>query len=427
MGIILSLLGLALVVSIVIIVLYATGVIKKKCDNFASFDSDYTGGFTGNVHLKSRIWTELLQPLWYSLANQDDVAKATKLQKSLFKDPKCFKILVASGKGLDIDTHLKIHRENYEDEYHRIVDDVIQIINIPNDADPRLRMRYKGKHEWWSKYKKHQPYPFACPTDSIEDVPKVWGDGYTKQFVYQDYIIEEDEKGKLRWVSYRSTKFENQIAEGGGPEKVIRKGSEYRGTLPNCPVDFFADVNVDYSDGYDGNMEYQGRIWTEICQPLWYSLKTADKKLQESLFLWPKCARILVPSGAQLTIKDHINAHKGYTDEKHKVLDASLDVLNLPKTDSDTLRLRYRGKHLWWAKYKDPTKTLPGFNCNGFIKAHIYQDWLIEEDTDGKLKIIEFRTPTMDNADPLGDGPNDITKNSDGTYDGGMPNCQINF
>ena len=88
MGIILSLLGLALVVSIVIIVLYATGVIKKKCDNFASFDSDYTGGFTGNVHLKSRIWTELLQPLWYSLANQDDVAKATKLQKSLFKDPK---------------------------------------------------------------------------------------------------------------------------------------------------------------------------------------------------------------------------------------------------------------------------------------------------------------------------------------------------
>jgi hypothetical protein len=102
---------------------------------------------------------------------------------------------------------------------------------------------------------------------------------------------------------------------------------------------------------------------------------------QAAFFLRPDEARVIVPHGEDITMQANYEVHQLLTDEVH----VPLDPLDVTMLSDEPERARSAGAVYWEGR----SVASP----DAVIKAVVGEDWIVERDASGALKIVLYINP----------------------------------
>ena len=102
---------------------------------------------------------------------------------------------------------------------------------------------------------------------------------------------------------------------------------------------------------------------------------------QAGFFLQPDKARVIVPHGQDISMQANYEVHQRLTDEVHILL----EPLDLTTLSSEPERARAVGAVYWEGR--------PAGSPDAVIKAVVGEDWIVQRDASGTLKIVRYINP----------------------------------
>ncbi len=101
---------------------------------------------------------------------------------------------------------------------------------------------------------------------------------------------------------------------------------------------------------------------------------------QAAFFLYPDDARVIVPHGEDISMQANYDVHQRLTDEVH----VALEPFDVTMVATQPERAHSVGAVYWEGRL---------INSDAVIKAVVGEDWIVQRDESGGLKIVLYINP----------------------------------